>query len=74
MRKKRSLPTGIYQRTVAGSTYYQVAIGKTPDGKPKLASAITLEDAKMTRKLYERAKEQHGTGLYLLDSKQQADV
>ena len=74
MRKKRSLPTGIYQRTVAGSTYYQVAIGKTPDGKPKLASAITLEDAKMTRKLYERAKEQHGTGLYLLDSKQQADA
>jgi hypothetical protein len=72
--KKRSLPTGIYRRVVHGSIYFQVAVGKHPNDKPKIINFKTLAEAKLSRKLYERAKEQHGTGLYLLDSRQQADA
>lgn len=74
MSKTKSLPRGIYKRTVAGSTSFLVSLGRDQNGKQRWKSCPTLDEAKTQRELFKRVKFQQGESLWLLTPEQRADA
>jgi hypothetical protein len=71
---KQSLPRGVYKRTVSGSTYFQVSLGRDGEGKQKWKSCKTLDEAITQRQLFVQTKQQQGESLWLLNAEQRADA